>query len=326
MVRRAAQELLPKEDPEGIVRAITKEYYERARGFFEALWSFLGVFSPLIDVEKGLREGRGVLVWLSQGEKRTEVDFMVEGKPQKRLSLRRRIPISLSIDFQITRLRAVVDNVYVEFRDGKANAFLRTERGEKRALEAVRYFRPLLEVLEFADLEGALETLANLPPWGRGRLEGGYFMAKSPYFSVLRRGLVLGDPALDEAFFRGKPVILSYPEGTEVFLEATFFHESEEWYAGFGRLEAKIKWRGETVRIRREVSMGRWDFLHHDPITSILRHELRMASYYHLDCLPAMRLFLRKLSDKDNILKTLGDREFHRKVLRELALEALASF
>jgi hypothetical protein len=326
MVRQVVQELFPKEDPEAIVRAIAKEHYGRAKVFFEALWPFLGAFSPPLEVEEGLREGREVSVWLSQDGKRTKVDFVVEGKPQKRLSLRYRIPIPLSIESQITGLRVVVGNVYVKARNGRSNVFLRTERGEKRALEAVRYFRPLLEVLDLTDLEEALKTLANLPPWEKGRVEGGYLMVKSPYFSVLRRGLVLGDPTLDGAFFRGEPVILSYPEGTELSLEAAFFHESEEWYAGFGRLEVKIRWRGETVRIRREVSMGRWDFLHHDPITSILRHELRMASYYHLDCSPAMCLFLQKLSHQNNILRALGDREFHRKVWREVALEALASF
>jgi hypothetical protein len=323
MVRETVQELFPKEDPEAIVRAMAKEYYERAKGFFEALWPFLGVFSPPLEVEEAMREGRGVSVWSSQGQKSTEVDFVVEGKPQKRFSLRHRMPIPLWIESQITKLRAVMDNVYVEARDGKTNAFLRTERGERRALEAVRYFRPLLEVLDLADLESALETLANLPPWEKGRVEGAYFMAKSPYFSVLRRGLVLGDPTLDGAFFRGEPVVLSYPEEVEVFLKASFAREGEEYYKHFGRLEVKIGWRGETLR--REISMRRWDFLHDDPISSVLWNELREASHYDPNCSPAMRLFLRELSD-NNILEALGDKEFHRKVLRELALEALASF
>jgi len=325
-VRQVAQELLPKEDPEAIVQAISKERYKRAREFFETLWPLLGVFSPPSEVEEALQEGRGVSLWLSQGRKWTEVHLLVEGKLQKSFSLRRRIPIPLSIDSQITRLRAVVDDVYVEARGGKANAFLRTTRGEKRALEAVRYFRPLLEVLNLADLEKALDPLANLPPWEKSYVRGRYLMVKSPYLSVLRRGLVLGDPALDGAFFRGKPVVLSYPEGVEVFLRATFFHEGEEPYKGFGKLEAKIEWRGEVVPIRRDVSMRRWDFLHPDPITSILRHELSMASFHDPNSSPAMSVFLRELGNQESILKALGDKEFHRKVWREIALEALASF
>jgi hypothetical protein len=326
MVRKVTQELFPNEDPEPILRVIVKWSYERTRAFFETLWSFLGVSSPPIDVEEALREGRGVSVWLSRGQRSREVHFAVKDKPPKCLSLHRQIPVPLRIDSQITRLRAVVDNVYVEARDGEANVFLRTKREEKRALEAVRYFRPLLEVLDLADLVEALEALVDLPPWEKGRVENAYFMAKSPYFSLLRRGLVLGDPTLDGPFFRGEPVVLSYPEGTELFLEATFFHESEESYAGLGKLEVKIKWQGETIRIYREISIERWDFLRDDPISFILWPKLRMASYYHLDCSPGMRLFLRRLSDKDDILKALGDREFHRKVLREFALEALASF
>jgi hypothetical protein len=323
-VREVAQELFPKEDPEAIARVVSKEYYERTKGFFETLWLSLGVFSPPVEVEEGLREGRGVSLWLSQGPKWTAVDFVVEDKPQKRFSLRRQIPVPLSIESQLTRLSVVVDKVYARVRDRRSNVFFRTERGEKRALEAVRYFRPLFEVLDLADLEKALETLTNLPPWEKSRVEGGYLMVKSPYFSLLRRGLVLGDPALDEAFFRREPVVLSYPEGAEVFLEAAFFRESEEWYAGFGRLEAKIEWRGETVR--RDVSpIRRWDFVCDDPISSILRHKLSMASY-HPNYSQAMRLFLRQLSDQNNILKALGDREFHRKVWREVGLEALASF
>jgi hypothetical protein len=223
MVRQVVQELFPKEDPEAIVRAIAKEHYGRAKVFFEALWPFLGAFSPPLEVEEALREGKGVSVWLSQGEKWTKVDFVVEDRPQKRLSLRYRIPVPLSIESQITGLRVVMDNVYVKAREGRSNAFLRTERGEKRALEAVRYFRPLLEVLDLADLEEALDALANLPPWEKGRVEGAYFMAKSPYFSVLRRGLVLGDPALDGAFFRSEPVVLSYPEGTEALPGSDLF-------------------------------------------------------------------------------------------------------
>jgi len=325
-VRKVAQELSPKGDPEAIVRAISKDRYQRDKGFFEALWAFLEVFPPPFEVEEALRKGRGVSLWLSQGQKGAQVDFVVEGKPQKRFSLHRQIPIPLRIDSQITRLRVVVDNVYAEARDGRSNAFLRTNGREKSALEAVRYFRPLLEALDLSDLEKALQTLANLPPWEKGWVEGGYFMAKSPYFSVLRRGLVLGDPALDGAFFRGEPVVLSYPEGAKLLLEATFILESEEWYAGFGKVEVKIEWRGEATTLRRDVSMRRWDFLRDDPITSILRDELRMASYYQLDCSPAMSLFLRELSDRSNILKALGNREFHRKVWRKVALEALASF
>jgi hypothetical protein len=325
-VWEAAQELRPKGGPEATVQVISRERYERDKGFFEALWAFLEVFPPPLEVEEALREGRGVLLWLSQGQKGTQVDFVVEDKPQKHFSLHRRIPIPLSVDSRITELRVVVDNVYAQARDGRSNAFLRTDRGERRALKAVRYFRPLLEVLDLSDLERALETLTNLPPWEKGRVEGGYFMAKSPYFSVLKRGLVLGDPALDGAFFRGEPVVLSYPEGVKLFLEATFALESEEWYAGFGKVEVKIEWRGEAVTLRRDVSMRRWDFLCDDPITSILRHELRMASYYQLDCSPAMSLFLRELSGQDNILKALADRQFHRKVWRKVALEALASF
>jgi hypothetical protein len=323
LVRQLAQELCPKE---AIVRVISKERYERDKGFFEALWALLEVFPPPFEVEEALREGKGVSLWLSQGQKGTQVDFVLENKLQKRFSLYRRIPIPIRIDSQITGLRVVVENVYVKVRDGRSNAFLRTNRREKRALEAVRYFRPLLEALDLSDLERALETLTNLSPWEKGRVEGGYFMAKSPYFSVLKRGLVLGDPALDGTFFRGEPVVLSYPEGAKLFLEATFVLESEEWYAGFGKVDVKIEWRGEAVTLRRDASMRRWDFLCDDPITSILQHELRMASYYHLDCSPGMSLFLRELSDQDNILKALADRQFHRKVWRKVALEALASF
>ncbi len=82
----------------------------------------------------------------------------------------------------------------------------------------------------------------------------------------------------------------------------------------------------QAVTLRGDVSMRRWDFLRDDPITSILRHELRMASYYQLDCSPAMSLFLRELGEQDNILEALGNRKFHRKVWRKVALEALASF
>ncbi len=321
-VREAAQELRPKGDPEAIVRVISKERYERDKGFFEALWTFLEVSPPPFEVEEALREGRGVSLWLSQGQKGTQVNFVVEDKPQKHFSLHRRIPIPLSIDSRITGLRVVVDNVYAEARDGRSNAFLRTDRREKSALEAVSYFRPLLEALDLSDLERALETLTNLPPWEKGRVEGGYFMAKSPYFSLLRRGLVLKDPALDGAFFRGEPVVLSYPEGAKLFLKATFILESKEWYAGFGKVEVKVEWRGEAVTLRRDVSMRRWDFLRDDPITSILRHELRMASYYQPDCSPAMNFFLQELGEQDNILEALGNRKFYYKV----ALEALASF
>jgi len=322
-LREVARELFPKKDPEAIVRAISKERYEKTKGFFEALWAFLGVFSPPSEVEQALREGRGVSMWLFQGRKWTEVAFVAEGDPQKSFSLRRQIPIPLSIESQITGLRVVADNVYARARDGRGNVFLRTNRGEKRALEAVRYFRPLFQALGLADLEKALEVLVNLPSWEKGRVEDGYFMAKTPYFSVLRRGLVLGSPALDGAFFRGEPVVLSYPEGTELFLKANFVREDEEYFKDFGELEAKIRWRGEVVR--RNISMRRWDFLRDDPISSMLCGELKVASYYHL-CSPAMSLFLREISNQNNILQALGDRDFHRKVWREVALEALASF
>jgi hypothetical protein len=218
----------------------------------------------------------------------------------------------------------VADKVYARARDGRSNVFFRTERGERKALEAVRYFRPLFQVLGLADLEKALETLADLPPWEKGRVEAGYLMVKSPYFSLLRRGLVLGDPTLDGAFFRGEPVVLSYPEETQLSLRASFFHESKELYAGFGKLEVRLEWRGEVFR-RDISSIGRQNFVCDDPIGSILRHVLRIASYDSTRS-PAMRLFLRELSQRDDILEALGNREFHRKVLREVALEALASF
>jgi hypothetical protein len=89
--------------------------------------------------------------------------------------------------------------------------------------------------------------------------------------------------------------------------------------------QVRLEWRGEAFR-KDISSIRRRNFVCDDPIGSILRHELRMASYYDSTRSPAMRLFLRELSQRDNVLEALGNREFHRKVLREVALEALASF
>jgi hypothetical protein len=129
---------------------------------------------------------------------------------------------------------------------------------------------------------------------------------------------------LDGAFFRGEPVVLSYPEETQLSLRAGFFRESEEFYAGFGKLEVRLEWRGEAFR-KDISSIRRRNFVCDDPIGSMLRHKMRVASYDSTRS-PAMRLFLRELSQRDNVLEALGNREFHRKVLREVALEALASF
>jgi len=82
------------------------------------------------------------------------------------------------------------------------------------ALETVRALRPLLSAVGHEGLEKALGVLGTLGE-KESRFEEPYVLARGEGFWALRRGLFLGDPALDGAFLLGEPVTLSFPGGVE---------------------------------------------------------------------------------------------------------------
>jgi hypothetical protein len=82
------------------------------------------------------------------------------------------------------------------------------------ALETVRALRPLLTAIGHEGLERALSVLGTLEE-GESRFEEPYVLARGDSFLALRRGLFLGNPALDGAFLLGETVTLSFPGDVE---------------------------------------------------------------------------------------------------------------
>jgi hypothetical protein len=308
-------------DLEEFTERVLEEARRRTREALEGLWKTLGLSSPPPGVEKTLHEGGWVELWhpdvrrnatsgRERGLLRLEGGGQIEVPP---------LPSSLKGFFAF---RARGGRVEVKlspwFFARRGRAYLRTFDPEEaeRVLEGVGLLRPLFEAIGLSDLEEALDVLLKKFEDGEARMENQYFLAREGRFRALRRGSLLGSPALDKVFLLGGRVLLSYPQGVEVALQGTFpGHE-------MGLEEMEVRWRGEAARFRKELG-GSWNALDERPLASLVKRALRWGQRTAGHLLsPNMNALIEELAESEDPLQALEAEDFFRRV----HMRALSSF
>jgi len=295
------------------------EALRRAMEVLEGLWKALEISGPPpIEVAKALVErGREVMVRPSLREN----EAVVEGDT---LSLYLRFPTPLPTFPRVRLMGDARGDVEVEVekifaRRGKVfyTAFHVSEVPKR--VEVASGFRPLFEALGLGDLGDALETLLGLED-GETRMEGEYLLVRRGYF-LLKRGSLLGDFALDRAFFTLQEVKLPFPGGVELSLRGGGFDRGLVHLA-----ELKVCWEGEEVRFVGERSGAKWVGARangRDPIGELVRKQVgRDLRVLDPPPSPRMRALLETLAEKRRPLEALRREDF----LREVSLAALSRF
>jgi hypothetical protein len=216
---------------------------------------------------------------------------------------------------------------------GPGFAFFQGKVGEEleETLRMVRVLRPLFRVLDFPDLEGALEALGGFKE-EEARFYGPYVLAWSgnpeePAF--LRKGTIFGDRLLDGAFLTGREVVLRYPR-VKVTLEGkvnekhfkTLFRMTKltfEWEGAEASFVAGLFQDHLLCDLTSEERPGAC--LIRKGAKEILRKQLlceKEALSYKLDWTchlpPKMKAFLETLVETQDPLRALGDEDFFRQV------------
>jgi hypothetical protein len=300
-------------DLEEFTEKALEEARRRTREVLEGLWKTLGLTSPPPGVEKTLHEGGWVELWhpdvrrnassgRERGLLRLEGGGDIEVPP---------LPPSFKGFFAF---RARGGRVEVKVSPWlfarRERAYLRTFDPEEaeRVLEGVGLLRPLFEAMGLSDLEEALDVLLRKLEDGEARMQGRYFLAREGRFRALRRGSLLGDPALDKVFLLGGRVLLSYPQGMEIALQGTFpSHE-------IGLEEVEIRWEGVTARFRKELG-GAWNALDERPLASLIRRALRWGGENAGGWLPPrMSALIEELKESEDPLQAPRAEDFFRRV------------
>jgi hypothetical protein len=296
-----------------------REALRRAMEVLEGLWKALGIpQSPPIELAEGLVEsGREVVVQPSHREKEAVI-----GRGASLPYFR--FPTRLLTFPRVLLMGDARGDVEVEVEDifarrGKVfyTAFHASEVPKR--VEVARTFHPLFESLGLGDLGDALETLLGLED-GEARKEGEYLLVRRGYF-LLKRGSLLGDFALDKAFFTLEEVKISFPGDVELALRGRGF------YRGMVHLtELKVRWEREEVRLGGGQGIGNWVGARangRDPIGELVRKQVgRDLGVLDPPPSPGMRALLEVLAEKRRPLEALKGEDF----LREVFLAALSRF
>ena len=302
---------------EGDLKEFTEKVLEearrRTREVLEGLWKTLGLASPPPGVEEALHEGGWVELWhpdvrrnASSGREwgllRLEGGGDIEVPP---------LPSSFKGFFAFrARSGRVEVRVSPWLFARRERAYLRTFDPEEaeRVLEGLGLLRPLFGAMGLSDLEEALDVLLRKLKDGEARMQGRYLLAREGRFRALRRGSLLGDPALDKAFLKGERVLLSYPQGMEIALQGTFpGHE-------IGLEEIEIRWEGVTALFRKELG-GAWNALDERPLASLIRRALRWGGENAKHFLPPrMSALIEELKESEDPLLAPRAEDFFRRV------------
>jgi hypothetical protein len=289
----------------------------RVMEVLEGLWEALGIsgLPPLEVAEILVERGREVVVRPSL----TEDGAVVEGDA---------LPLYLRLSSRLLtfpRVRLTGDargDVEVEVekifaRRGKVFYTAYHVSEVSKGVEVVRLFQPLFEALGLGDLGNALEALLGLED-GEVRMEGEYLLVRRGYF-LLKRGSLLGDFALDKAFFTLKEVKLSFPGGVELAFRGGGFDRGLVHLA-----ELKVRWGGEEVRFGGEDT--KWvgaQANSRDPIGELVRKQVgRDLKVLDPPPSPKMWALLEVLAEKRRPLEALKREDF----LREALLATLSRF
>jgi hypothetical protein len=306
-VRRMVLDLFPGENAEALAEKVLEEARGRTRKALEGVWKAFALPSPPPGVEKALLEGSHITVWYSGRQSRPELRVWPQGEDKACLSLTQRVPCRELL------LNSRAGWVEVEVTPGlfatTGRAFLQACSPDEveEALQAVKALRPLFASLDLEDLEGALLALAALRE-GEARTEGPYVLARTGGSWFLRRGSLLGAPALDATFLTGQEVALTFPGGVDLALRGALSKDQ------VGLQEGVLRFQGEVLRFR---SQGDYcDVLHERPVS----HLVRVGLWYEVEkpkrsYSPKMQALLEAVREEEDPLEALKDHGFLRKAL-----------
>ncbi len=210
---------------------------------------------------------------------------------------------------------------------GKSWAFFKGHDPEKieDVIDTMYVLRPVLSAMGISSIRSALEELSYLGN-GEVQLENGYIMAKDEEFWFLRRGAILGDPALDRALVAGETVVLSFPEDVEVafqvFLDSAWVDTDRLHIA-----RTRIRWGKETFNIGgRRASCPTLD---KGSLTSAIQEVVRgeiedfengaRLRFFNLP--PEMLTFLKAFVRHEDPFRALAEGRFAPHVKAELFLD-----
>jgi hypothetical protein len=269
---REAQRMGQKLASEGVDLDILTEWvlrgaWRRMEAPLSALWETLGMH-PRTEVEEALRKG----YWLRVGCRRSSwrqpgrVQVEVTGRPA---TFYHEVPNRWCSEFSLEAWggRIEVSTPFGIFvRQNRAFLHVSGLKGVRQALRWAESLRPFLSALDIEDLEGALLALTKLRN-GDIRMEGPYLLARRENLRVLRRGLLLENPALDGAFLTGQGVALFYPKGLGITFRGEFVGNQ------IGLRDLKVWWRWESAHIG-SVSGWSWNVLEDNFLGELIWHGL----------------------------------------------------
>jgi hypothetical protein len=314
-VREVARGLAPEGDHEAIARRVLREATEETMKALEGLWESFGISSPPSWPEKVLGAGSWVAAKLHEGEGGPEVVVWVPEEARAHFPLSSPMPG----DFQLAACAGRTDvKAASELFARRGRAFLRTGSLEKvkEATKVVKGLRPFFEAIDLADLEAALEALAELKN-GEVRVEGPHVLLRERGVWVLRTGLVLGDPSSTKDFLTRGRAVLSYPHGVEIALKGHFW-----WEGKLGLEELVIRWQGDVVHFWRPADRPEphADPLAKDPVGKMVRRMLEGAPKRGA-LSPRIKALIEGLRESGNPLEALKDAGFFKRLyLRALSL------
>ncbi len=306
-VRGMVLDLAPGENAETLAEKVLEEARGRTRKALEGVWKAFALPSPPPGVEKALLEGGHITVWYSGERSRPELHVWPQGEDKVCLPLTQRVPCRELL------LNSRAGWVEVEVTPGlfatTGRAFLQVRSPDEveEVLEVVKALRPLFASLDLEGLEGALPALAGLGE-GEARMEGSYVLARVGGSWFLRRGSLLGTPALDAAFLTGQEVKLTFPGGVDLTLRGALSKDQVSLQEG------ALRFQGEVLRFR---SQGDYcGVLHECPISRLVR----VGLWYEVEkpkrsYSPKMQALLEAVREEEDPLEALKDQGFLRKAL-----------
>jgi hypothetical protein len=317
---------------EDLTQKVQETGRRRAVEIAKGLWEAFDLPMPS-EVESCLQRGGLVHVhWGAQSKGRVEAIVQVDDPQGPAKEMRFSLP-NYPLSEEWSKLTvwtdgALYEHSWVPFglraKEGQAILLVRDQGGLKKILESVDALRPLFVAMELGDIGEAVEELAKLKD-GKTAVFGDYVMAKNKNSSILRKGLVFGDPYLDGELLAGREVNLTFPGDVEIALKALW---------GIGGVEVeyvKVRLGGEEARLEmwRPIVGGVGLPLEKDPITGPiqrkLRRELELLEAGKSPALdeasPMMLAFLRAFAEHENPIDALKGGRFHLYAKAELFLD-----
>jgi hypothetical protein len=193
-------------------------------------------------------------------------------------------------------------------------------KGVKETLRWAKSLRSFLSALGLGDLERALLALAKLRD-GDIRMEGPYLLARRGNLRVLRRGLLLQNPALDGAFLTGQGVALFYPKGLGVTFRGEFVENQ------IGLRDLRVWWGWKAAHIG-DVSGWSWNVLEEGFLGELIRRGLAWpgepsnAEKYPAKLRALIEGLSESLDESENPLALLNGNDLHSRI----ALHLLSRF